>query len=328
MTKRILTWLKPTESQFHIWNYFGAIKPFMDMANQFPDAEIFLFIANMHAFTQLNDWEQMRKNTINILKLYAACGADLDRFLIYNPAQIPGHAQLSRVLTCLTHMWFMERMHSYKEAMDKWISKEISVWTFCYPILMAADILIYDADIVPVGKDQKQHVEYARDIAMKFNKIYWDTFKIPDVYIKEEVATVLGIDGRKMSKSYNNYIWLLDDEKTILKRVKQIPTNTQTVEESKNPDECNVYNLLKLFITPEENIAIRKRYTDWWLSYKEAKDYLFEKIMAFVTPIQTKYNQINEEDILKLISRNTEKVSLIADKKIQEVYKKVWFTLE
>lgn len=327
MTKRILTWLKPTESQFHVWNYFGAIKPFMDMANQFPDAEIFLFIANMHAFTQLNDWEQMRKNTINILKLYAACGANLDRFLIYNPAKIAGHAQLSRVLTCLTHMWFMERMHSYKEAMDKWISKEISVWTFCYPILMAADILIYDADIVPVGKDQKQHVEYARDIAMKFNKIYWDTFKIPDVYIEEEVATVLGIDGRKMSKSYNNYIWLLDDEKTILKRVKQIPTNTQTVEESKNPDECNVYNLLKLFITPEENISIRKRYTDWWLSYKEAKDYLFEKIMAFVTPIQTKYNQINEEDILKLISRNTEKVSLIADKKIQEVYKKVWFTL-
>lgn len=126
--------------------------------------------------------------------------------MIYNPAEIAGHAQLNWVLTCLTHMGFMERMHSYKEALDKGKAKEISVGVFCYPILMAADILIYDSDIVPVGKDQKQHVEYARDIAMKFNNAFGETFKIPDVYTQPDVGTIIGVDGRKMSKSYNNYI--------------------------------------------------------------------------------------------------------------------------
>lgn len=327
MTKRILTWLKPTDSQFHIGNYFGAIKPFIDMANQNPDAEIFLFLASMHAFTQLHDGEAIRKNSLNIVKLYAACGADLSRFLIYNPADIPGHAQLNWVLSCTTIMWTMERMHSYKDALAKGKAWEISVGTFCYPILMAADILLYDADIVPVGRDQKQHVEYARDIAQKFNKSYGDTFKIPDVYIKEEVAIVPGIDGRKMSKSYNNYIWLLDDEKVILKKVKQIPTDTKTVEESKDPDTCNVYNMCKLFLTPEEDVALRARYIAGGLSYKDAKDYLYEKIMAFVGPIQTRYAEINEQEILELLAKNAAKVNLIAEAKIKEVYKKVGFSL-
>ena len=256
---RILTWLQATDYQIHIWNYFWAVKPMLELAEKFPDAEIFFFLAIMHSFNSVQDPIALRRNAINILKLYAACGADLSRFLIYNPAEIPGHAQLNWILTCITHMGFMERMHSYKEALDKWRAKEINVGVFCYPILMAADILLYDADIVPVGKDQKQHVEYARDIAMKFNNAFGETFKIPEPYIKPEVWLIMGIDGRKMSKSYNNYIWLLDDEKTILKRVKQIPTNTQTVEEPKNPDECNVYNICKLFLTPEEDEILRKR---------------------------------------------------------------------
>lgn len=205
----------------------------MELAHESQDAEIFLFLANMHALTQLHDGVALRQNSINVLKLYMACGVDLSRFVIYNPADVPGHAQLNRVLTCITHMGFMERMHSYKEALDKWKAKEMSVGTFCYPILMAADILLYDADIVPVGKDQKQHVEYARDIALRFNSLFGETFKVPDVHIKAEVGTIIWVDGRKMSKSYNNYIWLLDDEKTVLKRVKQIPTNAQTVEEKK-----------------------------------------------------------------------------------------------
>jgi len=178
----------------------------MQLADKFKDAEIFLFLANMHAFTQLHDSATLRQNSINIVKLYAACGVDLSRYIIYNPAEIPGHAQLNWALTCITHMGFMERMHSYKEALDKGKAKEISIGVFCYPILMAADILLYDTDIVPVGKDQKQHVEYARDIAMKFNNTFGETFKIPDVYIQENVGTIIGVDGRKMSKSYNNYI--------------------------------------------------------------------------------------------------------------------------
>ncbi|HCB51988.1 TPA: tryptophan--tRNA ligase [Patescibacteria group bacterium] len=206
MAKRILTGLKPTGEQFHIGNYFGAIKPLIQLSQDNPDADIFLFLATMHAYTQIHNGEELKKNTLTVLKLYAACGADLERFMIYNPADIPGHAQLNWVLTCLTIMGTMERMHSYKDALAKGKAGEISVGTFCYPILMAADILLYDADIVPVGKDQKQHVEYARDIAQKFNKAYGEIFKLPDVYIRNEVAVVPGIDGRKMSKSYNNYI--------------------------------------------------------------------------------------------------------------------------
>ena len=327
MSKRILTWIQPTDSQFHIGNYFGAIKPLLDLSKQFPDAEIFLFLAIMHTFTRLRDGDQIRKNTLSMLKLYAACGADLRRFNIYNPADIPGHAQLNWVLTCTTIMGTMERMHSYKEALDKWKAGEISVGTFCYPILMAADILLYDADIVPVGRDQKQHVEYARDIAQKFNKVYGDTFKIPDVYMEKEVAIVPGIDGRKMSKSYNNYIWLLDDEKVILKKVKQIPTDTKTVDEPKDPDTCNVYNMCKLFLTPEEDKALRVRYQAGGLRYKDAKDYLYEKIMAFITPIQARYAEVDEQEILNLLAKNAAKVNSIAEAKIKEVYKKVGFAL-
>jgi len=324
---RILTWLQATDYQFHIWNYFWAVKPMIDLAEKFPDAEIFLFLAIMHSFNNIQDPVALRRNSINILKLYAACGADLNRFMIYNPAEIAGHAQLNWILTCITNMGFMERMHSYKEALDKGRAKEINVWVFCYPILMAADILLYDTDLVPVGKDQKQHVEYARDIAMKFNNAFGETFKIPEPYIKPEVGLIMGIDGRKMSKSYNNYIWLLDDEKTILKRVKQIPTNTQTVEEAKNPDECNVYNICKLFLTPEEDEQLRKRYQAWGLSYKDTKEYLYEKIIAFVWPIQKKYSEISDQEIIDLIKKNTEKVNELAKKKIQEVYKKIWFSL-
>ncbi|MCX6823716.1 MAG: tryptophan--tRNA ligase [candidate division SR1 bacterium] len=324
---RILTGVKPTDSQIHIGNYFGAIKPMMQLAEKFKDAEIFLFLANMHGFTYVHDGKEIKQNSLNVLKLYAACGVDMKRFIIYNPAEIPGHAQLNWVLTCLTHMGFMERMHSYKEALDKGNAKNISVGTFCYPILMAADILLYDTDIVPVGKDQKQHVEYARDIAIKFNAAYGETFKIPDVYTQEDVGLILGIDGRKMSKSYNNYIGLLDDEKTILKRVKQIPTSTQTVEEPKNPDECNVYKICKLFLTPEEDEILRKRYQAGGLSYKDAKDYLYEKIIAFVQPIQKKYAEISDQEIIDLVKKNTQKVNELAQKKIENVYKKVGFTL-
>jgi tryptophanyl-tRNA synthetase len=218
-------------------------------------------------------------------------------------------------------------MHSYKDALAKGKAGETSVGTFCYPILMAADILLYDADLVPVGKDQKQHVEYARDIAQKFNNAYGETFKIPGVYIKDEVAVVPGIDGRKMSKSYNNYIGLLDDEKTIMKKIKQIPTSTQTVEEAKNPDECNVYKICKLFLTPEEDELLRQRYLAGGLSFKEAKDYLYEKVIAFLAPIQATYATISDKEIIALLADNAKKVQVLAQQKITEVYAKIGFSL-
>lgn len=327
MTKRILTWIKPTDNQIHLGNYFGAVKPMMDLSAQYPDAEIFLFLAIMHGLTGLHDGKAIHDNSLNVLKIYMACGVDLKKFVIYNPADVPAHAQLSWVLGCITHMGFMERMHSYKEALDKGKAKEISVGVFTYPILMAADILLYDADMVPVGQDQKQHVEYARDIAQRFNNLFGETFKLPEPYIKPEVGTILGVDWRKMSKSYNNYIGLLDDEKQVLKRVKQIATDTKTVEEPKDPDQCNVYKICKLFLNTEEDTKLRQRYQAGWLSYKEAKDYLYEKIMAFLKPIQERYAQISDQEIIDLMKKNAVYVNELAQKKIAEVYKKVGFTL-
>lgn len=325
---RFLTWLKPTWYSLHLWNYFGSIKSMLRLANENPDAEFFLFLANMHWFTQVHDPEAMKNNSYTILKTYLACGADPKRFLMYNPADIPGHAQLNWVLSCITHMWFMERMHSYKEAVDKWNSKEIMVWTFCYPILMAADILLYDADFVPCGKDQKQHVEFARDIAEKFNNKFGDTFVVPQPFIDPNVALIMWTDWvHKMSKSYNNAIGLIDDADTVLKKVKKIPTGSQTVEESKNPDECNIYNLCKLFLNDEEDAALRARYLAWWLSYKDAKDYLYEKMMAFLTPIQEKYSQISDSEISDMLANNLGKVREISEKKMKEVYERIWFLL-
>ncbi len=327
MTKRILTWLQATSDQIHIGNYFGAVKPMIDLSAQFPDAEVFLFLAIMHSLTRLHNAKELHDNSMNILKIYLACGVDPKKFVIYNPADVPAHAQLNWVLGCITHMGFMERMHSYKEALDKGKAKEISVGVFTYPILMAADILLYDADIVPVWQDQKQHVEYARDIAQRFNNLFGETFKLPQPYIKPEVWIILGVDGRKMSKSYNNYIWLLDDEKQVLKRVKQIATDTKTVEEPKDPDQCNVYAICKLFLTPEEDENLRRKYQAGGLSYKEAKDYLYEKIMAFLKPIQERYAQISDQEIIDLMKKNALYVNELANKKIAEIYKKVGFTL-
>jgi len=324
---RILTGIKPTASQLHIGNYFWAIKPIIDLAEENLDSEIFFFLASMHAFTTLHDGNTIRENGTNLVKLYIACGADPERFFIFDPRKVPWHAQLGRVLTCLTNMWYMERMHAYKDALQKWKANEISVWSFCYPILQAADILLYDANIVPVGKDQKQHVEFVRDLAQKVNNKYWEIFVIPDVKIQEKVATINWIDGRKMSKSYNNFIGLLDDEKLVSKRIKQISTATLWVDEAKNPDECNVYNIMKLFLTSDEDVEMRKKYKAGWLSYKYAKDILFEKLRDFLQKIQQKYNEIPDSEVEKILNKNNKKANELAEKKIQEVYKKIGFIL-
>ena len=325
--KRILTGIKPTGDQIHLGNYFGAMKPFLNLTKQEEDSEFFLFLANMHGFTQTQEAETLKKRSLMILKLYLACGMDPKKVHIYNPADIPGHAQLNRVFTCLTNIGTMERMHSYKDAVEKGLLEDFGMGTFCYPILMAADILLYDADYVPIGKDQKQHLEYARDIAEKFNRMYGETFKVPEPLIQESVALIPGIDGRKMSKSYNNYIGLLDDEKTVLKKVKQISTDTKTVEESKNPDECNLYLIGRNFLTPEEDQERREKFLAGGYSYKEAKDFVYERCVDFLTPLQQKYQEISDEEVFAMLKESKAAITPIAEKKVQEVYQRIGFNL-
>lgn len=327
MKKRILTGLKPTGDQLHLGNLFGAIYPFVALTQEQKEADFFLFLANMHGLTVIHDPVLLRNYSLTILKLYKALGVDTERVFIYNPADIPGHAQLNWVLSCLTIMGTMERMHSYKDALAKGKAGEISVGTFCYPILMAADILLYDADLVPVGKDQKQHVEYARDIAGKFNRQFGETFRLPEPFIPAGSATIVGLDGRKMSKSYNNYIGLLDDEKTLLKKVKQISTDMKTVEEPKNPDENHVYQIIKFLLSPEEDEALRAKFLAGGYSYKEAKEYAFEKLWAYLRPLQERFYAISDEEIALLLHKNAQIVAEIAQQKIQEVYQKVGFVI-
>lgn len=322
--KRILTWLQVTSDQFHIWNYFGAVKPIIQA--QESDAEVFLFVANMHSYTTIQDGS-LRQNTLNTLKLYLAAWVDPDKVFIYNQADIPGHVQLAWVLTCLTHMWFMDRMHAYKDKSWKSKANEISVGLFTYPILMAADIILYDATHVPTGKDQKQHVEYARDIAGKFNSMYGETFVLPEPVISESLGVIPGIDGRKMSKSYNNYIWFLDSDEDITKKIKKIPTSAIAIEDPKDPDECNVYKLTRLFIDGEQDTVLRKRYTDGGVWYGDLKKELIDIVINFIAPIREKVSSISDDDIIDLLAKNASKADEIAKKKIEQAYEKIWFSL-
>lgn len=321
---RILTWLQVTSDQFHIGNYFWAVKPIIDASAG--ENEVFLMVASMHSLTTVLDGS-IRQNTINSMKLYLACGVDPQKVFFFNQADVAWHAQLARVFSCYTHMGFMERMHAYKDKIDKKKANEVPVGLFTYPILMATDILLYDATHVPTGQDQKQHVEYARDIAGKFNHLYWEIFVLPEPVINTEVAVIPWTDGRKMSKSKNNYIWFLDTDEDITKKIKKIPTAAIAVEEPKDPDECNVYKIYKLFLTPEEDDILRKRYTDWWLSFGEVKMELAAKVTSFVWPIRDRFQSISDQEVIDLLTKNAPRANELASKKVQEVYEKIGFSL-
>jgi len=284
-------------------------------------AEFFLFLSNLHALTKDNrDPKVIKQNSLNMIKLYIASGVDPDKFFIYRQSDVPAHTEMCRVFQCLTTMGFMERMHVYKDAVAKGKANELTVWAFCYPILMAVDIVLYDVDFVPVGQDQKQHVEYARDITAKFNQKMGEIFKLPEPFITEEVAIVPGIDGRKMSKSYNNYIGLLDSDETIIKNIKRIATSAIAIEEPKNPDECNLYKIYKLFIDADENAKLRTRYQAGGLSYKTIKEELIEKVIAFIEPIRTKFATVFDTEIEKILTKNAVRANEMANQKRKIVY--------
>ena len=228
---------------------------------------------------------------------------DPEKCKIYKQSDLPAHPMLAWVLSCITNMGFMKRMHAYKASVDQGKADDISVGTFTYPILMAADIILYDANYVPVGKDQKQHVEYARDIAQKFNHHFGDTFVLPEPLIDSNVASIPGIDGRKMSKSYNNFIGLFEDEASVRKKIKRISTAPTPVEEPKNPDECNVYNMMKLFIDSDRDTELRARYEAGGLSYKDVKEELMEVVLDFLAPIQKKLETISDQEVIETLQK-------------------------
>ena len=313
----ILTWIKPSADQIHLWNYFWAVKQLLDLQKEH---NIFFMIADLHALTTVHQKNFIWSATKKQAKLYIACWVDLNKVILFRQHKVKAHTELNWILSCITPFGMLRRMHAFKDALAKSKHEKISAWVFNYPTLMAADILIYNPDYVPVGQDQKQHVEYAQDIAQKFNHIFWETFKIPKELINKEVAKVPGIDWRKMSKSYDNYIWLLDNENEILKKVKRIITDSIPIWTTKNPDECNVYNILKLFLTEEENKEIRQKYETWNFSFKEMKDLLYERLMNFITPIQKRYNQITDEELETILYENEKKANKVANENMKRIY--------
>lgn len=280
--KKLITGVKPTGT-VHIGNYFGAMKVVVDMQEKYDTA---IFVADLHALTSVQNAAEMQRLTKELILDYLAIGLDLSQVTLFKQSDAPQVAELSWIFNCITTMPYLMRAHAFKDAEAK--NKEINTGVFNYPILMAADILLPHAHIVPVGLDQKQHVEIARDTAEKFNRIFGEYFPLPEPLILEEVKTVPGIDGRKMSKSYNNIIPLFGEDDVLKKQVMSITTDSKGVADSKDPETCNVFALHKLFGTADELAALAKRYKEGGIGYKESKDLLLAKIIAFVTPMREK----------------------------------------
>ncbi len=243
---RVLSGIQPS-GKLHLGNYLGMMKQCIDLQVK---GEAYIFIANYHALTTVSDADKLRQDTLDVALDFISCGLDPKRTIFFRQSDVPEVQELTWLLSIVAPVGLLERAHSYKDKIAH--GKEATVGLFAYPVLMAADILLYQSDIVPVGKDQKQHLEITRDLAVKFNLKFGETFKIPEPYIPEEVAVVPGTDGQKMSKSYNNTIEISGSPAETKKAIMSIVTDSTPLEDPKNPDTCTVYQLYKLLATPEQ----------------------------------------------------------------------------
>ncbi len=308
--KRLLSGIKPTGSP-HIGNYFGMMKQLVDMQG---DYEVFAMVADYHALNTIQNADEMQKLTKEIVIDYLAVGLDPKKITLFKQSDITEHTELTWIFDNLVTVPFLQRAHAFKDAEAK--GKEISVGVFNYPVLMAADILLYDTDVVPVGSDQKQHIEYTRDIAQKFNNVFEETFKLPTEKIIESVATVQGIDGRKMSKSYNNTIGIFDTDEEIKKKVMSIVTD------SSGELPQNVYNIHKLFRNESE---LKPIYENLKGKYKDIKEKLAEDIINYFTPMKERREKFanNERLIKKVLKNGAKTASRIAKAKMDDVKTKI-----
>lgn len=320
--KKIITWIKPTGNWMHIWNYFWAFKPFLDLAEK---NEAMIFIADYHSLTSVFDKETLKKNKKRMIIEYFSLLPENTKIIVFEQSKITNINNINWILSSQTPYSLMLRAHSFKDSQAK--NSEINMATFNYPILMSADILSYDIDEVPVWKDQKQHLEFARDIAENFNKKYkTDFFKLPEPKIIEELAIIPWTDGRKMSKSYDNFIWIFDDEKILKKKIMSIVTWSESLEEPKNPDNCNVFALIKLFADTEKQEEIRKKYLAWGYGYWHAKLELLDLILKYFEDARKKY-KFFEENFSKLeeeLKKWNEIANKIVDKKFENLKNVIW----
>lgn len=323
MKKVLVSGIQPSGT-LHIGNYFGALKQFVDLQDTYDSRVI---IVDLHALTTTQNKETLAKNTMEVAIDYLACGLDPEKVIIFKQSDLPFVTELAWYFNCITTMAYLERAVAYKDAHMK--AKEVTVGLFDYPLLMAADILIHDADVVPVGADQKQHVEYARDTAQKFNNIYGETFKLPEALIQKDVAIVPGTDGRKMSKSYGNTIPLFGTDEEIKKTVMSIVTDSKAPDEPKDPDTCNIFALHKLFLSGSELEELRARYLSGNIGYKESKEMLLREILDLITPMREKRKKyVNNPELVKsILTEGSMKGKLIMEEKMKSIRDAIGVTI-
>ncbi len=323
--KIVLTGIKPTGIP-HLGNYVGALKPLIELAN---NNKTYIFIADLHALNTIKDPKLIKQYSYEIAALMVALGLNLDNAVLFRQSDITEVYQLSNFLMNVTPKGLMNRAHSYKAIVEKNtaagvdVDSGVNMGLYTYPVLMAADILLYGADIVPVGADQKQHVEFARDIAGYFNNIYGETFRLPEPVIGKETGLVPGLDGRKMSKSYDNTIPLFASESELKKKIMRIITDSKTPEESKNPDESTIFQLYSHFASKQEIEQFRQMFVNGGMGYGTAKTMLFDKINAVLSEPRKEYERLmaNKAELDAILKDGAERAKLVAEKTIARVKK-------
>ena len=312
---RILSGIQPSGT-CHIGNYFGMMRPAIALQ---AEGEAFYFVADYHALTSLKDPATLRENGRRVAIDFLACGLDPERAALFMQSDVPQVTELTWILSTITPMGLLERAHSYKDKVARGMSRSAGLFT--YPVLMAADILIYDSDIVPVGKDQKQHIEIARDLAVKMNETFGEILKLPEPRIQPATETVPGIDGQKMSKSYGNTIDIFGDEKEMRKRVMSIVTDSSPVEASKDPDSSTIFQLYSLFAPKEEIAATREAFRRGGTGYGDFKKQLFAKLWDYFEPMRERRTEIlaNPRYVDGVLERGAQHANEVADKVMARV---------
>ncbi len=316
---RILSGIQPSGT-LHIGNYFAMMKRMIEFQNEH---ELFCFIVNYHAMTSMTDGNELRNNTIDAALDFLALGLNPERCYFWVQSDVPEVAELTWILNCHTSMGLLERSHSYKDKLAKGLVPNSGLFT--YPVLMAADILLYQAQLIPVGKDQKQHVEITRDIAARFNTMYGETFVMPEPLIAEDIAVIPGVDGQKMSKSYGNAINIFESEKELKKKVMRIVTDSTPVDEPKNPDTCNLFALYRLFAEKEKIDSMRERYLKGGVGYGEIKKELLGLIWEYFKPFREKRELLARDrgDVVGILKKGADKTREVAVKTLDDVKRKV-----
>jgi tryptophanyl-tRNA synthetase len=323
---RILTGIQSSGSngEVHLGNILGAIKPGIELSKK-PENEAFFFIADLHSLTTVKDAKVREANVYAVAAAWLAFGFDTDKNVFYRQSDVPEVCELTWYINCFTPYPMLANAHSFKDKAEN--LSDVNAGLFDYPVLMACDIILYDAEFVPVGKDQKQHLEMSRDMASSFNHKYGETFVVPEPLIDERVMTIPGTDGRKMSKSYNNYINIFLPDKQLRKVVMKVETDSTSMEDPKNPDTCNVFAIYSLLANADQIVEMRKNYEGGNYGYGHAKQALFELIIETFKVPREKFWALMEDKtkIDHLLAEGAKKASAVARPVLNRVRKKLGF---